>query len=505
MRPFLERSLSSRSSSRWVPALVLVVLSLFILWVQAVDFQKPMDHDLYTYAVIAHEMGNGRLLYSDLWDHKPPAIHATFRLAEEGVGYGRPEFFALGAGAALLGLLAVFLAGRNAAGPWAACLAALFWTLFCGNGALQASQPNVESFVNPLVAAMLALSLSPPWTGRKMLSFGLLGALASLYKPQALFWTLLLPTVDLVLLPRAQKGPFLGKALGLMVLPTFVTWGTLLLYFGLTRPWIDVWDCLFAFNSFYAHDPLRNLLWGFWPPNLFPKTLWPLAPWFLFLIAGLLASRKKDPRSFGLGLAYTIAVFLAVASPGYFFPHYYQYWLPLLAVAGGGVVGSILKRMGPWIGIAAVLGLAFLGLSQGPFQGPSPNGPSKEDRLAAMADGLLGPSEGLYLFGGDAQVYFTCRRSPSSGILYPYPLFSGPQDMVLRLRHRMMDQLERTPPELIAIDPGYLSAYGPVFSRNYRVWERFPDPDGFLLVVRKGGALERRLGKTLGRMDPKRK
>jgi hypothetical protein len=47
---------------------------------------------LTTYAVIAHEMLDGKQLYSDLWDHKPPGVHVTYAVAELLAGYGRASF-----------------------------------------------------------------------------------------------------------------------------------------------------------------------------------------------------------------------------------------------------------------------------------------------------------------------------------------------------------------------------------------------------------------------------
>ena len=39
------------------------------------------DRDVTTYAVIGRGILEGRSLYSDLWDHKPPGIHVTYAAA----------------------------------------------------------------------------------------------------------------------------------------------------------------------------------------------------------------------------------------------------------------------------------------------------------------------------------------------------------------------------------------------------------------------------------------
>jgi hypothetical protein len=113
-----------------------------------------------------------------------------------------------------------------------------------------------------------------------------------------------------------------------------------------------------------------------------------------------------------------------------------------------------------------------------------------------LVNEALTPQENFFVFGGGAPAYFASRRSPPTGIIYLYPVFVGPLDLVFKLRHRLMVQLDRKRPELIAFDPERQWFYGPVFSGAYRPWRHFPGPEGYLLVVRKGGTLEKRLEKA---------
>src|SRR6266404_10002176 len=79
-------------------------------------YGEPLERDLTTYAVIAHEMLNGKTLYTDLWDHKPPAIYVTYAAAELIAGYGRDSIFLLNISAGFASLLACYLAGSAAGG-----------------------------------------------------------------------------------------------------------------------------------------------------------------------------------------------------------------------------------------------------------------------------------------------------------------------------------------------------------------------------------------------------
>ena len=53
------------------------------------------NRDVLLYSVIGHELLAGRLLYSDLWDHKPPLIYGSYAAAEKLVGYGRQQLYLL--------------------------------------------------------------------------------------------------------------------------------------------------------------------------------------------------------------------------------------------------------------------------------------------------------------------------------------------------------------------------------------------------------------------------
>src|SRR5438874_11529227 len=77
----------------WMTNNRLVILTLsglfaLIFFLRLHTYHEPLERDLTTYAVIAHEMLDGKALYSELWDHKPPAIHVTYAAAELIAGYG---------------------------------------------------------------------------------------------------------------------------------------------------------------------------------------------------------------------------------------------------------------------------------------------------------------------------------------------------------------------------------------------------------------------------------
>lgn len=149
--------------NRFLPAAALAGLCALVFFIRLHTYDEPLERDLTTYAVIAHEMLDGKALYSDLWDHKPPAIHVTYAAAESVVGYGRDSIFLMNVAGAIGILLAVYLAGSAAGGGQIGGLvAAGFWALASGDLALEGNQPNTELFLN----FFLGLDLSSS-SGRK--------------------------------------------------------------------------------------------------------------------------------------------------------------------------------------------------------------------------------------------------------------------------------------------------------------------------------------------------
>src|SRR5213082_2991909 len=142
---------------RFLPAAALVGLCALIFSQRLHTYNEPLERDLTTYAVIAHEMLNGKNLYSDLWDHKPPATHVTYAAAEMIAGYGRDSIFLMNVVAAIATLFVCYWAGSSAHGRVAGCFAAAFWAVTSGSLALEGNQPNTEVFMNLFLAAGFAL------------------------------------------------------------------------------------------------------------------------------------------------------------------------------------------------------------------------------------------------------------------------------------------------------------------------------------------------------------
>jgi hypothetical protein len=80
-------------SNKLLLVVALIGLGALVFFLRLHTYGEPLERDLTTYAVIAHEMLQGKSHYSDLFDHKPPAIYVTYALGELIAGYGRDAIF----------------------------------------------------------------------------------------------------------------------------------------------------------------------------------------------------------------------------------------------------------------------------------------------------------------------------------------------------------------------------------------------------------------------------
>jgi len=539
------------ATRRWLVPSVLVVLSIIILLARAHTCREPLENDITAYAVIAHEMLNGRRLYVEAWENKPPAVFVTYALAELAVGFGDAAIYGLGVTAAIVTLLGAYRAGRALGGPTAGIWAAVFWTASCSHLYLQANQPSTEVFMNAFLVWALALLLDAdlrPFTLRHAVLVGVFFVLASLYKHVVAVYAVLACLVHVVFPPQGK--PERSRLFGHVVVIGAIgiaAWGAVAGYFLLTGGFEDFYRDVFSRNIGYAGDILTNVAGPLRHParplaavfNRLPK---PLILLSLPSVIGLALSRRKDGipwRQWMLLVAFGIATYLAVAMPGKFFPHYFQLCLPLLAVCGGlGVVAlgrlfqkreadgnedetgpGAVKGKGPaqarrgagacWPHVVGALVLASLLWQEIPLYRLSPEEWSRRKYGERFVDSvkmgreiglLLKPDERFYEWGNESGLFYYSRRRPASRHWAVWAITTYGREAAERVPQEILADLERSRPELFVVHkPDYpVMQSFPQIARFLETGYR-PLPGGhergpFLLFARRGGALETRLG-----------
>ncbi len=494
---------------RFVVIAVLVALCSLIFFSRLHTYGEPLERDIATYAVIAHEMLAGKALYQDVWDHKPPAIHVTYAAAELIAGYGRQSIFLMNVAAAIATLLACYCAGSGAGGGRiGGCFAAALWALTSGNLALEGNQPNTEVFLNAYLAAAFAILVR---ADKKDLGVGgaiIVGALfaiASLYKHVVVVQAMVLTLAYFACSQSGDRKRALANV-AIIGLTGAIIWGAVLLYFFARGSGPAFVEAIFTYNRYYSAHGWRDSLSGVENSS----TLWPeiaavLLPMAALSVAGMFHGLIFGPRRQWILLAaFGIGTQIAVSLPGWFFRHYFQLWLPFLAIGAGWTVAS-LKRVLPirFSSLAYATGATACGVLIA-IQTPDYLVPAdvwsvkkygnvflETDRLACNFDKLLLPNETFYEWGNESSLYFTSRRRPPSGIIFAFPMMEGP--LKAKLSSRLINDLDRTKPDLIVADISTMTRTErehPVlnwFKENYKTFAR---TDEFLLFARKGSRLD---------------
>lgn len=470
-------------------------------------FDEPAERDLSVYAVIGHEMLQGKTLYSNLWDHKPPAIHLTFALTELITGYGPQEFFFLGLMTAVLTLLGIYKVGSAIGGWKGGAWAAVFWTVVCSDMLLEANQPNTESFDNLALVWALAFLLSFSTGAKNTFLCGVMLAVASLYKPQAVGYVFLFTVVLFFCQPKERRFRNTFRALLLLAIPTALAWGGCWLYFTLTHRWQDFYGAVILYNRDYANDQVANLIMGLKPGFFYrPYVRFLTLPCTLIVLA-FLKDFKIHSKIWLLFAAYAVGTYYFVSSAGHFHPHYYQLWLPVVSIGAAwasislGENLSLKGRRLSWM--PAVVCLSALlyheipnyALTAEQWSLQKYGGTFLECReLGSLLGKLLKPGESFSEFGNDPGLYFYSRKSEPTGIIYIHPAMNGPIAGILWDRYQK--DMASHPAEIMVVDNLAFPNYYKSFLDKFGLWRFFPMNGHYALMVAKGGELEKRLKKN---------
>jgi hypothetical protein len=436
---------------------ILFLCILFMAGMLWRTYDDPVGPDQGVYAVIGHELLNGRRLYADLWDHKPPAIHVTYAAAELLVGYGPQQLYLLNLAGWTIALLGLYQAGKSLAGPLAGLCAGLLWAVLVSRKEWF-TQPNTEVFINAALvwsyAFVLRLRTAPSW--RWACSFGAAVGIASLFKPTVFAPAGLIGLGYLSGFSQQEGGRWLAvrhmlTAAGV----SMAIWVGCAAWFWSQGSLADFYDAVFIYNRHYSGNLLQNLVNALdhkrYLPVLIPCLAIPYFP---------IAPVSPAQRSGWLALAgWAIGCAIAIALAGRWYHHYYQLWMPVYALVGGALLTIPLSRplLRQCAGRLVLLATVFVPLAAAYHLLPEPSAVPNTNGLDMRLTGLainreLLPHETAYVFGYGGQtsgVYFASRRSPPSGVIYDFPLRSGP--LAGQLEERILRDLDRNPPDLIVL------------------------------------------------------
>jgi hypothetical protein len=336
---------------------------------------------------------------------------------------------------------------------------------------------------------------------------GILFAIASLYKTVVIGSVAFLSIFHVAFLPGHAKDrirPLLEVST--MAIVSVAAWIMVFGYFYAQGGLEDFYGAVFSHGRYYAGSIPTNILRGI-AIYFSKKTTLVLAP--LLLIAGIglaLSMIGSRRRPWMLLLGYAIGTQLSVSLPGKSWTHYFQLWLPILAVASAwGIeeVGRFTRQHFTRTTFLAGSALLLILIAHElPFFLISPENWARKkygeifvatEKAAAEISRILRPDETFYEWGFETGLYFYSRRSPPTGVIDVDPIVGGP--LAARLSDRVIKDLEREKPELFILNKNQKKREPELFKWFENHYAYSFDSGPFAFFVLRGGNLKDRLKK----------
>lgn len=466
----------------------------------------PFSPDAGAYATISQELLQGKTLYSEIWDHKPPAIFLTYGAAEIIFGYEPHTIVILNLFINLVVLLGIYYAGKNGRGGIVAGLfSAALWVILTGTFEIEGRDTNSEVFINACVIwafALLTRNACKNLETKHILLIGLLLALGSIYKPVVIVIALFLACAHLIFPPggaesrkKALKDVLIIGAVG------FLSWAALFVYFGATGRFELFYKTIVSYNSHYSGNLLTNMIAPFHGrTEFFPDFLNPVAA---LAFAGIIFTFIHNRRLGAMLAAFAASTWIAIALPGHFYQHYFQLWLPPLIVGAGWAIGhfavSVIRpvRLASFVAGAVLIAITIAHQVQ-PYRAALAKDFSKfanpplvaADETAQKINHLLAPGETFFLWGNTPNLYFLTKRKPPAAIIFQQHLSDSPVSEFLK--QRVSEDLARTKPELVVAESGK-TAVPEWILKDYEPMQIYLRENTYTFYMRRGGRLAKEI------------
>lgn len=475
---------------RWPIALALLpALVVMIRW--ASFLPSVIDWDESLYLLQAREWLRGNWPFSGVWDMHPlgaPAIIAVFFLifgeSLETVRF-LGAFSVTATGYALIALTRV--AGAPRALGYAAALLYAAHTLQMGGLA-----SNTEILFAPFVVSSLALALAPGPLWPRLIGMGVLIGCALLVKqvvtPEG---CLAFAIFAWPLLRERRWGLLLATAAAYAALCLTPTALVAVIY--AIRGEFHIWyesTILAPLEYASGRIPLEQMFWRI--------TLAALAlRWLLALGLPALLFAPREPvlrRLMGLALLWFAVACLAVAGPGFFFPHYFLIVVPplaLLAAIGAYSFAHYVGGLRARLALAALLGFAAVDmvatdLAPRLTRGFAMGAPDTPRRMAALMNDELQPGDTIFVPNYQPVVYFLTQARLPTRFPFPVHLTGGFANLagvdtdaevarILASRPRFI-VLDRT--EWFAMRPSAMSMLTEALEEGYELAASFAEERG---------------------------
>jgi len=456
----IEGELRQRLSIKQV-CLIVAGLVLITVAVRLPLLGVPFERDEGEYAYIAWRLGHHELPYRDWVDQKPPAIFWVYRAALTfPIDPIRAVHLAALLFSAASGCALFFLALRFVNRFWAFVSAAVF-ILLSADPWIEGTAANTEIFMLlPLILAEITFvkSIDRPHDRFSSVLCGALTGIAIMFKQvAAVNWFLLIVVFPIVApVERRWRGSVL-----------FAIWSTtgMLIVAAVTALYFRMRGGL---GALVANVILHNLEYigaMTWSDRFHfcADTLARLAPteglvWvfaLVGLIALLLAGKAK---SFWFLLGWLVTSGIGISASGYFFPHYFQQWLPaliLISVFSAQWLSDVWFRKFPWLPMSTFAFLLVLlpAKTLWPFcfnYSPADavrkiypgNFFAEMPAFAERITKVTSPEQRVFSFGAEPELLFYAQRISATRYIFLFPLY-GPYRNVHEKQLATAEEIQR--------------------------------------------------------------
>lgn len=455
----------------------LLILGVALILLRLHSVGEPLTRDITFYAYSAHEILSGSELYTDIYSFRPPAIQATYALAELIWGYEPATVYYLGIVFSLISLVFIYLFLKIISGSKVAFVGSIFWVLSSHSITLESNQPNGETFINSFTLIALYCFAKYSTGDKKYLSLaGLFLALASLYKQLVLFPFLAIAIYLVLPMPTKEWDKWAKGSANKLIRyagPAALVWIAVFLYFALLGRLPEFLNQLFGISSNYAGDIWLNL-WTFFntPHAVFAKSLKDIWILVLFSVAWVFTGKSSYGslrKSFFVFLY--LGVCVEIASPGRGYPHYYSLLIPIFCIMSALFVADIQERFEkkkdesfgwPAILICMVI-VGHLSIYQWNYLKMSPLEISSlkynsyyldVQKVAAYVEKNTTSDDKVYEWGGEPGIYFYSKRNSSTKVFNTFEFVVRPYEHRIKAMNRAYKEIVNDPPALFIWNRG---------------------------------------------------
>lgn len=496
--------------SRHLQLAVLLGLAALLVAMRWHTFAEPIQRDLLIYAFVGEGLLHGGTLYDDWIDLKPPGPYLAFGLAGALLGIGHLQMFVLGTLlglATLLGLYRLFAGPLNA--PWTGVGAVALWVVFGSDLRLEANEPNTEAFINAFlvwaVVGLLSLARDRIDLARAI-GVGALFALATTFKHVAIVPAILLCFAHLIVRRETFSRAFAQCAIAGTVVAA--TWLGMAAWFALDGRFEPFWDTLVRYPSEYGEITGRtvgvNLIAGFSSERFFDAAMGVYALGLILVTVAAVIGVLGGHRNWSYLLALVIGTYIAVAAPGWFFPHYDQLWLPVLAIGFGMTALELsLRGLSPAVLATATVALVLsIGIAR---TAPQYRLDAREwseakyqtiftsaEDLGRVLGEVMHEDEKLYVHGVLPNLYLAAGRRPATSVAniwFTFPDYG--RRLAPRATAQALADLESAMPDVVVFD-GFTASFDGAglplrdfLDQHYVVVAEAPGFAGYRLAVRR--------------------